>query len=226
MTQSPDRRNEMTSITAGRVSTGTGTRSAFARKLFEWGGIAAGAILIAFGVGAIVMGFQGRATVADSLAAEKIVGSEDMTPAAITAAMKEAGLTGVSAPSKSVAGHKIDTGGEARTFAEYMRIHALEASGGLTYAEMGRYATADGAPAGTNDPAQAVKDESGQPVSNGARNIWVTETALTTALNTSYMAEQLGLFGIVTGIALLLSGIGFVVLAVGGALRHRQLETA
>jgi hypothetical protein len=35
----------------------------------------------------------------------------------------------------------------------------------------------------------------------------------------SYLADQLGTFGIVVGIALLLSGIGFVILAVGGALR-------
>src|SRR5437667_264212 len=54
---------------------------------------------------------------------------------------------------------------------------------------------------------------------NGRRNVWVTETALTTALNTSYMAEQLSLFGIVVGVALLLAGIGFGILAIGGALR-------
>ena len=59
---------------------------------------------------------------------------------------------------------KIDTGSEARCFAEYMRIHALEASGGLTYAEMGRFATEKGDAKGTNDPAQAAKDEKGQPV--------------------------------------------------------------
>jgi F0F1-type ATP synthase membrane subunit c/vacuolar-type H+-ATPase subunit K len=48
----------------------------------------------------------------------------------------------------------------------------------------------------------------------------VTETALTTALNTSYLAEQMALFGLVVGIALLLSGVGFGILAVGGALRN------
>jgi ABC-type transport system involved in multi-copper enzyme maturation permease subunit len=37
----------------------------------------------------------------------------------------------------------------------------------------------------------------------------VTETALATALNTSYMADQLGNFGLVVGVALLLAGIGF-----------------
>jgi hypothetical protein len=50
----------------------------------------------------------------------------------------------------------------------------------------------------------------------------VTETALTTALNTSYMASQLALFGIVVGIALLLSGFGFAILALGGALRRPE----
>ena len=81
---------------------------------------------------------------------------------------------------------------------------------------MPRYATADGK--GTNDAAAALQSN-GRPVDNAARNVWVTETALSTALNVSYMADQLGNFGIVVGIALLLSGFGFVVLAVGGALR-------
>jgi len=57
-------------------------------------------------------------------------------------------------------------------------------------------------------------DESGAPVSNSRRNTWVTQTALATALNVSYMAEQIALFGLIVGIALLLSGIGFVILAV------------
>jgi hypothetical protein len=34
------------------------------------------------------------------------------------------------------------------------------------------------------------------------------------------VASQLALFGIVVGIALLLTGIGFAVLAIGGALRN------
>ena len=62
-----------------------------------------------------------------------------------------------------------------------------------------------------------------QPVSNGHRDIWVTYTALTTALNTSYMASRLALFSLVTGIALLLSGIGFLILAIGGALEGSKL---
>lgn len=189
------------------------------KKWFGYGGIAASVVLIAFGIAAILMGVNGRSTVRDSLAAEKITGGDDMSPALIKEGITEAGLTvPVTIPEKDIVGQEIDTGGEARAFAQYMRIHALESSGGLTYAEMGRFATPDGNPAGTSDPAEALKDEQGEPVSNFARNTWVTATALSTALNTSYMAEQLALFGIVVGVALLLSGIGFLVLTVSGAL--------
>ena len=182
-------------------------------KALRIGGFASGAILIAFGVVVIALAINAHSTVTDSLKDEKIVGSADMNPSDIEAAMKEAGLSGVDVPSCDVAGEEIDTGSEARCFAEYMRIHALEASGGLTYAEMGRFATEDGNAKGTNDAEQAAKDDQGQPVSNSARNLWVTETALSTALNVSYMAEQLSLFSLVVGIALLLAGVGFIVLA-------------
>jgi len=215
----------MSTTTAPQPVTLGGTKRITARRVFEIGGFVAGAILILFGAAAIFMGFDGRTTVRDSLTAEKIVGGDDMSPAAITKAVEESNLTGLPGlviPSKSVAGKEINTGEDARVFAQYMRIHALEASGGLTYSEMGRYATADGKPAGTNDPSAAVADANGQPVANAARNTWVTETALTTALNMSYMAEQLALFGTVVGLALLLSGFGFIVLAY--AALHRRKE--
>jgi hypothetical protein len=98
----------------------------------------------------------------------------------------------------------------------------------LTYAQMGRFVAADDPenPAGTNDEEAAQLDEEGNPVANAKRNTWVTATALSTALNVSYMAEQLGLFGVVVGIALILAGIGFIVLAFGGALRRPAADTA
>ena len=95
-----------------------------------------------------------------------------------------------------------------------MRKHTLEATGGQTYAQMGRYVDANGKP--TNDEKAAAKDpKSGEPVANPARNIWVTETALTTALNTAYFAESTATFVIAMGGALLLIGIGFLVLTLG-----------
>jgi hypothetical protein len=195
----------------------------------EWGGIVAGAILIVFGAVAIAMGVNGRSTVHTNLKAEGIVGSADMTPSAIKAEAAQAGLKNLSVPSKSVAGKPITNGDRARTFAEYMRIHTLEATGGFTYAQMGRFTALPTAPksqlavgGGTDNPKYAVTDpKTKQPVANGARNLWVTETALTTALNTSYMADNLALFGIVVGVALLLSGIGFEVLALA-VFRRRK----
>jgi hypothetical protein len=109
-----------------------------------------------------------------------------------------------------------------------MQIHALEATGGFVYAQMGQYEAQPNTPksqlapdgATSNKDYAVIDPKTQQPVANGARNVWVTETALTTALNSSYMAEQMGNFGIVVGIALLLAGFGFVILALGGALEY------
>ena len=200
------------------------------RKYFELGGIFAAAVLIVFGAVAIAMGANGRNTVDKSLANEYIVGSSDMTPSAIKAEAEKAGIASAVKewPTQSVANTKIDTGARARVMAQYMHIHALEATGGFAYAQMGVYTAKPGTPkaelrpGGGTDNARfaAIDPKTKQPVQNGARQVWVTETALTTALNTSYMASQLGLFGIVVGIALLLSGFGFAILAIGGALRN------
>jgi hypothetical protein len=189
------------------------------RKVFEYGGLFAAAVLIAFGAASIIMSVQGRHTVASSLKLEQITGTPDMTPTAIKAEAAKAGLKNVTLPTCSVANQPVNNGARARCFAQYMRIHTLEATGGVPYAQMPRFATADGK--GTNDPTAALT-KNGQPVDNAARNIWVTETALTTALNTSYLAEQISLFGIVVGVALLLSGFGFGILALAGALRSRE----
>jgi hypothetical protein len=193
------------------------------RKIFEYGGVIAGVLLIAFGIGALLMSIDARGTVSEEVKRENIVGTPDMNPADTEAALAEAGLTGVEVPDCDVADEPIEDGADARCFAEYLRIHALEGTGGLTYAEMGRFLAADDPenPAGTSDAEAALTDEEGNPVSNSARNTWVTATTLATALNVSFMAEQLALFAIIVGVALILTGVGFVVLAVGGALRAR-----
>jgi hypothetical protein len=216
------------------------------RKLFEVGGLVTAVVLIGFGVTAIAMGVNGRSTVQSSLRQEQIVGTADMTPAAIAAEvateqtaqtalvakMKAAGVTitpsAISTPTCSVAGKTVNSGASARCFAEYMRVHTFAASGGLVYSQMGRFQAASTAPlkltdgvGGTNDTKFAAIDSvTKQPLANTRRDTWVTYTALTTALNSSFMASQLALFGIVVGFALLLSGIGFAVLAIGGALRN------
>lgn len=197
------------------------------RKVLRVGGVISGGVLIAFGIVVIVLAINGRNTVVNELKQQKITGTPDMTPAAIKAEGEKAGLKNVSYPTCSVAGEAIDNGPKARCFAQYMNIHALEATGGFVYAQMGQYEAKPGTPksqlapgGGTSNTQYALTDpKTGQPVSNGARDVWVTETALSTALNTSYMATELSLFSLVVGIALLLAGVGFIVLALG-ALSH------
>jgi len=158
-------------------------------KLFRYGGVAASIVLIAFGIGAVVIGVNGRDQVRSDLAREQIVGTPDST----------------------IPGQKVDTGNEAQAFANVMRKHTLEATGGQTYAQMGQFLDKAGKPT-SDEKAAAIDPKTQKPVSNPARQIWVTETALTTALNTAYFAENVALFAIVVGFALLLVGVGFLVL--------------
>jgi len=172
-------------------------------KLIRIGGYISGGVLIAFGIIVIALGIWGVHFTRDHLKQEGIVFGPASDPA-------------VAEHADQYAGQPVETGKQALAFANVMREHTLSATGGLTYAQMGQYQSAadPGDKAGTNDPEAAAKDADGQPISNGARDIWVTETALTTALNVSYMAEMLGYFSIVVGIALLLTGIGFLILAI------------
>ena len=176
--------------------------------------LATAAVLIAFGLAAIIKGLDGRSTVSSSLKQERVKGEPFMSPAGITARAKALGLKSVDAPDCSVADTAITDGSSARCFAEYMRIDALIATGGKTYADMPAFVSKDGKL--TDDFAEARTFPNGQPMPNPARNVWVTETALTTALNTSYMAEQISLFGIGVGGALLLVGLVLGGRALGG----------
>jgi hypothetical protein len=158
-------------------------------KFFRYGGIAASIALIAFGIGAIATGFSGRDQVRTELAREQIVGTPDST----------------------IPNEKVNTGAKAQAFAKVMRKHTLEATNGQTYSQMGQYLDKAGKP--TSDKTVAAVDPSThKPVSNPARQIWVTETALTTALNTAYFAESVATFVAAMGFALLLVGVGFLVL--------------
>jgi hypothetical protein len=180
------------------------------RKLYVYAGVAASVIMIVIGAGSIAVGASGRSDVQDKIQDEQIVGTPDMNPEDTRAAVEEAGID-TDIPDCTVADEEVDDGDSAKCFAEYMRIHALEATDGKTYAEMPRFIGKDGEPTAEESEA-AIDPKSGEPVSNPERNIWVTETALSTALNTSYFAEQVANFSMVMGICLLLAGLGFLVL--------------
>ena len=179
-------------------------------------------ILVAFGIGAIVKGLDGRSTVSSSLEAERIKGEPFMSPDGIVARAKALGFTDFEAPTCSVASKAIATGADARCFAQYMRIDALVATGGKTYADMPSFVGKDGKL--TSEYAKAKTFPNGQPVPNPDRAVWVTETALTTALNASYMAEQISLFGIGVGAMLLLVGLVLGGLALAGVRMTRGAQ--
>jgi len=160
-------------------------------NLARKGGIAASIILIALGIGAMAIGVAGRDTVRSDLAREQIVGT----------------------PDSAIPGQKVDTGDEAKDFAAVMRKHTLEATGGQTYAQMGRFLDESGKPT-SDEKSAAIDAESGQPIENPARNIWISSTAFQTALNTAYFAESVATFVIAMGAAMLLVGIGFLVLTI------------
>jgi len=156
---------------------------------FRKGGIVASILLIALGIGALIIGVSGRETVRSDLAREQIVGT----------------------PDSAIPGQKVDTGAEAKEFAATVRKHTIEATGGQTFSQMGRFLD-DSGKATSDEKAAAIDEKSGQPVANPARDIWISSTAFQTALNTAYFAESVALFVIVMGAAMLLIGIGFLVL--------------
>src|SRR3954462_1259168 len=94
------------------------------------------------------MGFPGRDQVRSDLAREQIVGT----------------------PDSSIPGQKVDTGSEAKAFAEVMRTHTLEATKGQTYAEMGRFLDANGKPTNDHQPAP-VDPTTKRRLENGLPNM-------------------------------------------------------
>ena len=93
----------------------------------------------------------------------------------------------------------------------------------VAHAQMPAFIAKDGKL--TSDIAQAKTLPNGAPGGNPAREVWVTQTALATALNTSYMAEQISLFGVAVGVALLLIGVVLGWLAIAGVRIGRATDT-
>jgi hypothetical protein len=141
------------------------------KSILKWAWL--GAIVFGFllvGAGAF-MAYQGRIAhtdVRDTLADERIISSED---AAIPLA-------------------EVDSAAEAKAQAEAIRGHAIEASGGKTYAEMDR-----------DDPARAT---------------YLNSVTLRTALMESYMAFKVS--DLVTGIGAIVILLGLSHVALGGFL--------
>jgi hypothetical protein len=181
------------------------------QKMFWGGGVVAGALLIIAGGIWVWQGASARSEVHDTIVREKIVGTPDMRPEDTPAGIVE------NPPTCDVAGKEISSGADARCFAEYMRVHALEGTDGKTFSEMGRYLDKNGKDVFDEEQA-AVDPVSGQPVTNPQRDLWVTQRALATGLELAFVGEQVSLFSIATGALFIVIGIGLLVMVLSGGV--------
>ena len=111
----------------------------------------------------------------------------------------------------------------AQVMVDVIQKHVDEITGGRSYAELGRYLTADGK-GDTSDENLAMKDKDGNPVANPVRDVALTADTLRTGLYTSIMAFNMA--DLVMGLGLAIATIGLVFGAFGvyfGALPRPEL---
>jgi len=116
----------------------------------------------------------------------------------------------------AIANAPVRSAATAEAMAAIIDKHAREATGGLSYGEMGRFLTKDRDPVGTSVEADAVRGADGQPVRNPLRSVAFEASAVRTGLYTSVMAFNvsdlvvgLGLMTLVLGLAL--AGVGITI---------------
>ena len=117
----------------------------------------------------------------------------------------------------------VNSASRAESMAQSINAHSLEASGGLTYSELGRYLATSGDPAGTNDEKLAVTGADGKPVANPVRNTLFQASSLRTSLYTSAMAFNVA--DLVVGLGLMIVVLGFAIGGVGVALGGLTIPT-
>ena len=151
-----------------------------------------GLAFLAGGIYTTVRGFDAKAQVRAELIAQNITTPED-------AAIPNA---------------RVDDAATANAMANIIAVHASEATGGRTYAEMGRFLTPDGGD--TSDEEAALKDEAGNPVANPLRNVAFQASSLQTSLHTSHMAFNVA--DLVIGLGVFIAVVGLAVGGIGVAL--------
>jgi hypothetical protein len=157
--------------------------------------VAIGILFVVAGVMVTGAGFYINSFVGDQLAAQNITTPGD-----------------ASIPNTPV--NSIPT---ALSMADIIQQHAAKSSGGLSYAQMGRFAVESGDPAGTNSSDAALLDAAGNPVANAARSTQLTAAGLVTSLSLSAMALGASYGAIALGIAFI--ALGVVVAGLGYALK-------
>jgi len=117
-------------------------------------------------------------------------------------------------PDAAIPNVQVQDARTAKAMADIIDHHSREATGGKTYSEMGRFLAVGGGD--TSDEALALKDATGQPVSNPLRNVAFQATSLRTSLYTSVMAFKVA--ELVTGLGLMVILLGLAIGGVGVAL--------
>jgi hypothetical protein len=164
------------------------------RKLFPIALILLGAVFLGAGGYTVARGFDAKDEVRAELLAQDITTPEDA----------------------SIPNTRVDSIGTARSMADIIDVHSRAGSGGLSYAEMGRFANEDGTAIGTNVEAEAAKDANGKPLANQARNTAFQASALRTSLFSSVMAFEIS--NLVIGLGLMILVLGIAVAGLGVAL--------
>ena len=177
------------------------------KKIFPILLVVVGVAFLAGGIYATARGFDAKEQVRTELLAQNIVTPEDA----------------------SIPNARVDDAATADSMARIIGVHASEATGGRTYAEMGRFLTPDGGD--TSDEEAALKDENGNPVANPLRNVAFQASALQTSLHTSHMAFNvadlvigLGMFVAVVGLAIGGIGVALGGLAIPALARTFRIE--
>lgn len=147
--------------------------------------IATGIVFVIAGLVAAVGGIYIRSFVGEQLTAQNITTPSDA----------------------SIPNTRVNSIPTALSMSNIIQTHAARITGGLSYAEMGRFAVPDGDPAGTSNPEEALLDEAGNPVPNNARDTQLTAAGLVTSLSLSAMAIGTSYGVIALGIAFVLLGI-------------------
>jgi hypothetical protein len=166
------------------------------KKAFPIALVLIGLVFVGAGVYTLFRGFDARNQVSEELAAQNIVTPEDA----------------------SIPNAVVDDADTATAMADIINVHAMESTGGLTYAEMGRFVSAENPddPAGTSNPDEALIGDNGQPVPNSARNTALTAANLRTSLYTSVLAFNVT--DLVVGVGAMIVVLGLAVGGLGVAL--------
>jgi hypothetical protein len=152
-----------------------------------------GLVFVGAGIYTAYRGFDAKDTVKQELVAQNITTPEDA----------------------SMPNVQVTDAATAESMARIINHHALDASGGKTYAELGRYLAADGK-SDTNDAAAALKGADGKPVANPVRNTAFQASALETSLWSSVLAFNVA--DLVVGLGAMIVVLGLAVGGVGVAL--------